>query len=786
MIHLSLVLGLYCMSLLAGSWLWLSLVAPRQRTNAASFLALSPLLGIAWIGLFHANAFSLKIPFGRAHLCLILVTAVLSGWTYFRCRNDLAKMFRVRHLHGETIVAFTSVALVFCALLLFPVLKLTFLTTPWRTGADAAGYAGATQFILDGHGFDNVSSDLRVPVSTIGKEFLITALRRGIPLTLATYARVFRLHPGQLVFYFAVHLQLLLFLCAMRAFWEAFGWLRRPWSVTVTVLAGVSLGLNCNIVYILLEGGHAQIAAMALCTAMLLSIYSFARSGAVSLKDDLRLLLLLGVLTSAAATFYTESIFLLIGVTVGYVLLSAFRSRIRVRWIFLLTPCVAFLLSIDIVGSWVSFQVRNVDNLARGGIGWPQPQWAYIVELLGLRNLYQPFDYGWGTIPSQEPVGRFLTISIALSVLALCLSAGYFFAKKTRASQWILLALGLIFVAHLFFRFDLGVHSYAYAKIAAFLLPLLVLGILGALCSTRISPLICLLAAAVLAIGSSYNGYRELQAYREKAHHYTKGDIALAKIPPLQGSGVVLLRDRSRGRFLEMWFMLPLLSGKFASRDMSSFQQSLAWNESVPLLLLEHKTESYLKGRPTWETSKRNILWQAHEYQLVDPGVLVTDTFMHFAGARDSEDYLRNHGEPELVAFRSTAGWSRGPSEPHLVMVAPLADAAFEVARTPTQLYLHCELRSLSPSATISFTLNGISAHSMNVESSHSSVVHLDITRYIRPGLNSIQVQSSSFAIPNDVLKNGDLRQAHAIFSALGVNQRAEDDASSRFIPGDS
>lgn len=624
MVHLAVLVGFYCLSLFFGSGLWLILSPAHQRRDATTLLSLGPVLGIAWVGLFLANAFSLHVPFAAASVALASTTTILNALTYWRYREDLGSQIRSYRARKTTKLLFLGLAVAFSVALLSPVLDKSWLTMPWRVGPDASGYAGTAQFLLEGHSYDGITADNIVVVDMVAREFLWAALRRGFPLTLAFYSGVLHQHPSQTAFYLAALCYLLVFLCGMRLYAIALG----KGDVWATVLAGLSIGLNCNLLFVFLEGGYGQISSMALSVGILLSVFSFTRTCGKERADNTRGLLLVGLLTSAAATYYTESVFPILGVFGGYLVLSLLRSRLRWSWNFLLTPLVVFLLSPQVVGAWVAFQVGNVGNLAKGGIGWPQPQWPFVLEVLGLRNMYDaPISPQAHVIIPHEPDGHALFIAVCIALLVFAGATALFFTLKTRASQWFFLAVGLIVALHLFFRFDLNVHSYAYTKMCVFLLPLLCLGMFGFL-PTHIRQ-----AALGRGIGSlfvaivGWNGVDMLSTYRTTAWYLSKGDVELRKVPRLQGDRVVLLMPAKNVRYMESAAVLPLLSGRYSHKDFWGAQYLFNWaSNTTPVLLLRRKEAEEQPATPLASVAERSkVIWEGSEYRLLDPALAAKD-----------------------------------------------------------------------------------------------------------------------------------------------------------------
>lgn len=618
MTHLGLVAGFFLLSLFLGSGLWLLLASPRQRPDAALFLCLSPIVGIAWACLWLSNAFSLKVPFRSASVGFALVTILLNGFSYFRHRRELKGLLATVASSKVRSLLFLGLALVIAGVLLLPVIGQPCLTAPWRIGPDAPGYAGTAQFILAGRSSADLTADNIFPTDMFAREFLWRALRRGFSLVLALYSGTFHLHAVQAGFYLVALSYLLLTLGAMKVFADVFG----EKDTVSAVLAGLVLGLNCNLLFIFLEGGYGQIVSMALCMGVLLAVSAYLRVRVLSRRAAVRLLLIVGLLIAAAVTSYSESAFLVIGVSVGYWILSFIRVRFRPKPVLLLLPLLVLALSPGVVGSWISFQIRNVGNLANGGIGWPQPQWAYVLELLGIRDLYDvPIDPTLAYMKPVEPQGGVLFISVALSLLFFASTMTLFFLRKNRASQWLFLGTGLIVAAHLFFRLQLAISSYAYTKIAVFLLPLVLVGGLGTLTALINSSIRRWLIGGCLCAIVSYNGIHALLSYRAQAYYLTPGDLELTKVPRIQGNRIVLV-NLPKPRRGELNMLVALLNGKWTSAEIRSAQAAHDWAaDTSPILFLQRESAAKTPDSPGKET----ILWQGSDYRLIDPGLRVNE-----------------------------------------------------------------------------------------------------------------------------------------------------------------
>ncbi|MGE5786307.1 MAG: hypothetical protein ACM3ZE_17035, partial [Myxococcales bacterium] len=760
--------------------LWLLLCPPKRRTDAALLLSLGPILGIAGIGLFHANAFSLKVPFPVASIGLSLVTVLVNAWASWRYRADLGCLLRSCRRAPARAAFLLGVGIIVSAVLLVPVLDLPYLTAPWRIGPDAAGYAGAAKFILDRRTTPDTYPACIAPIDTVAGEFIWVVLRRGYPLVLAFYSGILQLHPIQVGFYLAALCYLLLFVSGTKLFWDVFGEGDAPTSILVSL----ACCLNCNLLFFFLEGGYGQIASMALSMGILVGVFSYVRLSEVSRREDIRLLFLVGLLVSAAATFYTESIFLIIGVTLGYLVLSFLRTRFRLRWPFLLLPAVVFLFSPEIVGSWFSVQLSNVGSLAKGNIGWPQPQWIYALELLGLRNMYlAPIDPALGYMKPEDPLGRQLLVSATLFLLFFSGAMTLYFSRKTRASQWFFLAAGLVTAAHLYFRIELN-HTYAYTKIAVFLLPLLLLGLGGLLVSHVERPTLRWLVGGLFAASVSVNGVRTLLRYRAEEFYLTDRELELLQVPRLQGDRLVVVTDEKPPRRNEKWFWMAILSRRWTRPDVSSAQTAFDWQGSTtPVLFLERNTGGNMAAASK-PADTYQLLWQGSEYRLVDPGLVVRDVFLHSAHLHDDVNFLRGHGEKD-AEFRFTAGWSRLPHEPYLLMVRPNATMSLDVTSKNAPVFLSYLVKSLGPAASITFSSNGRLLKTVSANSGQYLSDRIDISNQVRAGLNAIQVSSSSFVVPNDLVKNGDMRKIYAVFGAIGVHHQVSDDAAKPFTAGE-
>lgn len=627
-VHLGILIALYGLTLYFGSGIWLLLAPCAQRRAPAALFCTAPLVGLAWVGLFLANAFTLELPFGPGCVVLATSTTILNGYAYWRYRTDLGVLARSLRRHHAKAVFYTGLTSSFSIALLLPVIDKPVLTMPWRIGPDAVGYVGAAQFLVRGRVHADLTPDNIYLSSIFAGEFLWHALRRGFSLTLAFLSFVLHLHPVQLGFYFAAFCCVLMFLAGLRLF--AMAWAKG--DTVATSFAALAFGMNCNLLVVLFEGGYGQVSSMALAMGVLIGVFSFRRTS--ERAENVRLALLVALLASAAVTYYTESAFPMLMAFGGYLVLSLLRNRLHWRWNFVIAPLLVPLLSPEIVISWFAFQIRNVGNLVKGNVGWPQPQWPFAAEVLGLRDMYDaPISTVIRIIPPNEPDGRILFLSVAVSLIFFAGTCAIFFRERSSAPQWLFLTTGLILALHLFFRFELGTHSYPYTKMAVFFTPMLCLGLFGTLRALFRRPVIRTLLGGVLVLVIAYTGIGFLRTYRASAYFLTQGDLELARVPRIQGKRIVLPLLGVGGRHQELSVLLTLLDGKLTHPSMLGAQPGRDWaNDQTPVLLLQKKRKDGLVEAPFADiAAQAKVLWRGSEYALLDPNLTASEVFQLYA-----------------------------------------------------------------------------------------------------------------------------------------------------------
>jgi len=446
-------------------------------------LGLVAIVGVEAIYSEHAVGSAVPWAIGLSGACL--ATAMLWKWKNLpAATRGLWHDFRKK---GAGSVLLFSVAL----LAVWPGIR-TGGEQPYRVGVDEIGYAVTAQYLRDGGtrhalataiqhetGQPTVAQALLATSTAldfnlnISAEFILKSQRSGYPGLVASVLQAIGVERVVLAQWLLLFFPLWLLAAVMAVFLcEDLG-LSQP----VGLLWAAALGLNCNLLNVLCEGQHAQVFTSGL-TAILIVLWwrwrRMAASGA-SLRAIFGRDFILGVFVFAVvAATYSEQLILLggAGVLMCVADLVVERGRInRGNWAVVLACLTGLLATGRYATEWVPFVIRHVTNVASGGGGFWQPQWALPLDILGYTNIY--------AIAVPDFIGRGWWVALPLGLASLALlefTLWKLWRERTRDPAFWLAPM--LFVAAIFaksFFWD-HIHNYNYMKAyTLLLLPLLAL-----------------------------------------------------------------------------------------------------------------------------------------------------------------------------------------------------------------------------------------------------------------------------------------------------------------------
>lgn len=454
-------------------------------------LAISPLLGAAILvlegGLLATNSVSLpqvRLLGGLSLLISLVLTVRLA--------------LRVKYPAG-IFKEGVSVKLVSAGAVILMVAAIAFSLNPFsdgflsfRLGVDLAAYASAASEILG-----------ITPANNLSVEILRNAHRWGLPALAAV------LHAS---IPFQTNIYELLFVTVLTLYVSGALGVGAIFSSLLSVnssgakaglFAGAfpafaALGLISNSAHLnyFNEGFYPQIIGTAMlgnALGIVLLLRNTAKDGERPLREQgltgvLSAVILLAVLFGAIAVTYSEAFFLGLLFVVGCLLLDAVGRdwyRIRVGGLSMAGLLLGFILAFPVSQKLVDFTYKNSGNVAN--IGYPQPNWMYPSELLGIGTIYADVSSYLDTAVSVHRVPRTLPVMILGGVMSLLLiwlivKAAIFLRDIKFVLTAVLGIIGFFSVNAWFFLIGRMPQSYAYNKLSSILsvilVPLVLVGLL--------------------------------------------------------------------------------------------------------------------------------------------------------------------------------------------------------------------------------------------------------------------------------------------------------------------
>ncbi len=460
----------------------------------------------------------------------------------------------LRHVKAYIKLIWSKV-LIFLLLLLIilsPVIKAGFPTTPYRHGIDVLGYSQSAEYLFEGHTVRQLKHTVRNLLNDsnlyrarkniyktmsyntiINFEFFLFDHRWGFPAITAELTKVvkashvFNIVFLLLIFNYALLIGLSYFL--MRQLLKIPGY--------IAFWASVALALNCNLLNLTYEGQYAEIFIEPYFILLLIIFLIFKRyTEEDAFKHKLNLfrspkllqtILFASVILAAFYVIYSWAIFtilLFIGLIfiVDFVLTKKFNLRLfyltGVTGVFGLIWICPFALK------WFINMLSIIPNLKAAG--FPQPHWASFLEILGIFDIYSHLRVAEYTIQSRSI--WWSAILIIVSTLFLISIFRYLWKeKRSDIAFWVtpLLFIFLIFLKTMYFE---KTFNYQYMKVYTMCLPF-VFGLSTAVLYFRIFPKnkYSQFFKVFLLLAVMFNGIAYLNQYMEQGSYITKSMIDL-------------------------------------------------------------------------------------------------------------------------------------------------------------------------------------------------------------------------------------------------------------------
>ena len=592
------------------------LCVPDDKVNLSGLATLAPVFGLSFISLYYTNTMA-SIPFSAAKPPFeIAMTVFTAGMLILKRKvftREIHQFIRKARRDVKPYL-FAGISFVLMAAgATAPVLDKP-LTTFWRIGPDAGAYAASAKFILENKTLNAFPRTFTVPSEIYSYEFLIQVFRRGFAAAVAAVCDLLHLHPLQTTFMVAAVAFFLCLVVALRLAQHLLAGQPR----FLPYLIAAAIGFNCNLLFILYEGGYAEIASLPLIMTVVLWQFD-----GIPVRPALKIFMG-GVLLAASTGLYLESMLVIPMLAVGYGILEMFVQRRQPfskndALVLVGSVALAFALNWNVVTHWFRFERENSALLAIAG--WAQPQWAGFPEIFGWINIYR---HVIGNVPSH--INSLAPWLAAVSYEMSFLFVGFILLGTLlghRLSRIAMIPTLLILAAFCYFKFYRQVHSYSYMKIYTLLLPALTVGSLGSLLilgwpSRWTSALVT--AASSLTIAS---GLQFIHAYRSDYAYLTAGTLELRNAATMTDlSHYVLLTQEEAGEFggLREVFVRSLFASKlihpgfFPEQDFSKHHM-----DSVALVLRKDGIKmSY---------DPHDVLWQGTDYIIVNTHVPVVNAW---------------------------------------------------------------------------------------------------------------------------------------------------------------
>lgn len=490
------ILILYAYLFFIGIGLWIFLT-PKFLRQKCLFPTLPVLFGliIQLITNIYYIAFNFDVT-KSINLCVILGIITLIPAIRFRKEIFLEELKKLKQVEPGTIAQIILITVI-SLIILSPVLKAGYPTTPYRAGIDQIGYAETAKFFMKGGTVKQVENEIKNELNIkntnelIDKEynilnynkvlhfaFLSKWPRWGYSSIIASFSSLIHIdHPYQIEFILLIIPSLILFSSGYFVVRHIFNK-----SKSASFLVSTALILNCNLINIYYEGHYAQIMAMPF-LFLLLVLYLWQRQPEnfenMDNKARIQLFGFISVLISGIFCIYTESLSLFI----AFVIVSSLFDVILIRKIniyriiYNFTALIAgCIITLPYLLKWLPVVKHTkfvLHQISSSGI-W-QPKWAFISEIVGLSNIYVPEYYRKSITYLVERSSADLFLNLAISLIIIGFICVLMLNKKDfDKSFWLTIPAFLAMVFYKTFYIE-QTHNYQYMKTYTLFAPLLII-----------------------------------------------------------------------------------------------------------------------------------------------------------------------------------------------------------------------------------------------------------------------------------------------------------------------
>jgi hypothetical protein len=487
------IIYIYLFFLGVGLWAFLTPDFLRKRY-------LFPILPIAY-GLLLQSIICVYYIFTNNHvtqsiyLCLLIATFSLFSAIKYKKYLFLEEYNNIKQLNLKQA---SKILLVIGILLLIlsPVLRAEYPTTPYRVGSDQLGYAETAKFLINGGTLDkatnNIKSELQAPTiddalsrveTAINSNIIIDAVflvewpRWGVPGTIANITSLVKAEsPYEAEFLLLIFPYLILFGICFYIMKELV-----KISENSSLFAAIALLLNCNLLNLYYEGHYAQFFTAPFFFLILISYLKLRQSNTldkIKSPSNMQMILFISFITAGILSSYPESFALVVLFVAMCTFLDLIIER-KIRFysiiLMMISSIIGIAISLPIVYQIISIMSKLPPYLFRQlhVAGFWQPHWALLDEILGLSNMYVT-QYTTGAMPIllNRSIFDFL-FNISLSLFILGLLINLVIKNKNIDKVFWLSAPILIFINFCKTCYYDHLHNYQYMKVYTMFLPLL-------------------------------------------------------------------------------------------------------------------------------------------------------------------------------------------------------------------------------------------------------------------------------------------------------------------------
>ncbi len=406
----------------------------------------------------------------------------------------------------STLLPLLLSTVILIAIILTPILRAGFPTTPYRLNVDQAGYAQTAQFLLEGGTLKKVAEEIKHEIGATNLRETVKADTQALNLNVLINA-LFFLRVGTRTGYISMlsayalitrssHVLQVQFLSLAISYGLLFGilfcclFLLLEFSDVLALSISAAMALNANLLNAYYEGLNVTIFFMPFLAALFFEYGLMRQSGSLRqpgkgfaniLSDNgIKPVFFLSLLLSVPFSAYGEGALTILALfLICLVLDCLFKKRIDFSSLFL--PLSAAVLTCALISPQIYHHFKwSLAFLSERNVqGFWHPHWASPAEIVGIFNMYaSPYINGMTGLMTRNSINTFINAIVSLVLLAFVLS--YLRTKKNLDTALWLAAPVFVLVSFLETRYVSMTFNYIYTKAFTILLPFLLAITFGA------------------------------------------------------------------------------------------------------------------------------------------------------------------------------------------------------------------------------------------------------------------------------------------------------------------